>query len=413
MSLPMETLIAERDRTLLLLALICGTVLIAGMLIIHRVYRNIFSQKQKEAQLMNELRQSEQYFKALFNTSKNMTIINDKHVIKDANQAFFDFTGFKTIEDFQKQHDCICDMFLPKEGYLSKYMYAHYWADYIMNNPSLIHKAIIKKDDREYVFIVSMNAFTLNDKNIYFTIFNDITELVEKENMMLVQSRHAAMGEMIGIIARQWRQPLSVISLGASNILADVELDMIDPEHLKKIALDMMKQTGELSMTIEDFRNFFKPNKVKEFVNVDSVIDEALKILEKSLLNHHITIKKKMNSDTIIQIFSREFLQVLINIMSNAKDALIESGIDDPKISISTAEYRDFIEITICDNAKGINPDLIDKIFEPYFTTKSDKNGTGLGLYICKMILEKHLNGTIDVYNENGACFQIRLKKKR
>ena len=232
----------------------------------------------------------------------------------------------------------------------------------------------------------------------------------KKEEIMLSQSRHAAMGEMISMIAHQWRQPISVIAMGANNILADIALDMLEKESLKSGANNIILQTKELSKTIDDFRNFFRPAKEAEDVLVEDILSEVFAIVEKSLENNNIEVFKEFKNEKKISTYSRELMQVFINILKNAKEVLVENIKEDRKIFISIKESKNKVVIKICDNAGGIKVDILNKIFDPYFTTKNEINGTGLGLYISKTIIEKHLNGTLNAYNkDDGACFEISL----
>ncbi|MFA6137193.1 MAG: HAMP domain-containing sensor histidine kinase [Sulfurimonas sp.] len=245
--------------------------------------------------------------------------------------------------------------------------------------------------------------------------FNNMMKSVqEKEEMMLSQSRHAAMGEMISMIAHQWRQPISAIAMGANNMLIDVELDALEPKSVKEGAELILDQAMHLSKTIDDFKNFFRPNKQREIVLVNDVLEETFTIIEKSLENHNIAIKRSYGSKTPISLFSRELLQVFINIIKNAKEALLGANIENPVISVTTGEDEEQVYISICDNGKGIDKAIIAKIYEPYFSTKDEKTGTGLGLYISKIIVEKHLLGTLHAKNieEGGVCFVISLPKK-
>ncbi len=285
-----------------------------------------------------------------------------------------------------------------------------------------IHR--LKHKDGSWIWIQDRGK-TIFDKNgqaIRMVGFHtDITkrklveiELGQKEDMLIAQSRQAAMGEMISMIAHQWRQPLSVISMGSNNILADVELDTVNNNTLKSSANEILDQTQELSKTIDDFKSFFEPNKIKDIVLVSDVIKDTLKIIEKSLINNDIEIKCTYNNNNKVEIYSRELMQVFINIINNAKDALIDNQIENKKIIITEDMIDNMIVIKISDNAKGIPENILLKIFEPYFTTKKEQNGTGLGLYMSKVIVQKHLNGTIKAYNENdGAVFEIKLPYKK
>ncbi|MGB7403187.1 MAG: PAS domain-containing protein [Arcobacter sp.] len=237
-------------------------------------------------------------------------------------------------------------------------------------------------------------------------------ELQDKEELMIAQSRHAAMGEMISMIAHQWRQPIAVVAMGANNILADIELDSVNNDSLKENLDEIISQTEYLSQTIDDFKNFFKPNKEKDLVTVKSVFDETFKVMGKMLENNNITVLQEYKSQNEIYTYSKELLQVFINIIKNAKEALIEKRQKDRIIKINEFIDNDQIILQISDNAGGIDEDILNKIFDPYFTTK-DELGTGLGLYMSKIIIEKHLNGQLTVSNKDGgACFEIKFSAK-
>ncbi len=240
-------------------------------------------------------------------------------------------------------------------------------------------------------------------------------QLEEKEEIMIAQSRHAAMGEMISMIAHQWRQPITVISMVANNLLADVEFDEVEAQSVQKSAKKVLLQTHHLSKTIDDFKNFFRPNKKLEIMLINDVIEENLGIIGKSLENNNIAVEKEYAVKTPIATYSRELLQVLINIFKNAKEALVENRVKDPVIMVRTHEDAQYVYISICNNGKGIDPEIVAKIYDPYFSTKDEKVGTGLGLYMSKTIIEKHLNGTIKAQNikEGGVCFEISLPKQR
>ncbi len=263
----------------------------------------------------------------------------------------------------------------------------------------------------------------LDDKNEiinYLAVKQEITkevylkeELKDKEEMMIAQSRHAAMGEMISMIAHQWRQPISVISMAANNTLADIELDMVENDELKENTESILDQTKYLSQTIEDFRDFFKPNKQKEIIKPKEIIDETLKIMLKSLENNNIALTICVEDESCVEVHSRELLQVFINIIKNAKEALVSKDIEQKEIKVRIYRIHNTLRTSFTDNAGGVKESIIDKIFDPYFSTKDEKSGTGLGLYMCKTIVNKHFNGIIGVYNSNdGACFYVDLPIK-
>lgn len=251
---------------------------------------------------------------------------------------------------------------------------------------------------RETIFQVENKRKSIQNKLVYI------------DEMLLVQSRHAAMGEMISMIAHQWRQPISSISMVANSILADIELDMANKENLRESANNIIYQTQELSKTIDDFRGFFKPDKTIKNIYVKDIIEDTLQIVNGSLISSGIIVTLKCQATKQIKTYSRELMQVFINLLNNAKDALVQYREVDRKILISEDIVDNEVIIKFCDNGGGIDEEIMYKIFEPYFTTKSEKNGTGLGLHMSKTIVQKHLLGNILVHNEKeGACFEISL----
>lgn len=236
--------------------------------------------------------------------------------------------------------------------------------------------------------------------------------LKETQAMLLVQSRYAAMGEMISMIAHQWRQPISVISMCVNNMLLDIELGDIEQKELEKQLHDILAQTEHLSLTIDDFRNFFKPNKEKELACVQDVLEDALSLVKKSFDNNDILITLNGESHTKIKLYKRELIQVFLNILKNAKEAVELHEDINSAIDITLYETQNTVVTRICDNGGGIKEEDLLRIFEPYFSTKGEKNGTGIGLYISKIIIEKHLLGELKAHNhEEGACFEIILPK--
>jgi len=285
--------------------------------------------------------------------------------------------------------------------------------------PNLHLGMVVKQDTSEAYspvnelqswFIIIGLAASMILVYIVWLISKILFRLQEKEEIMIAQSRHAAMGEMISMIAHQWRQPLSIISMGANNMIVDIELQEINTNSFKKYLDSILNQTEHLTETINDFRNFFRQNKEKDYVYVNDIMDETLKIVEKSLKNSNIKIDINNESTVKTKIYSRELLQVFINLLNNSKESILNNAVKSGKIDIHIYNSAKYITIDICDNGEGIDEKIIDKIFNPYFSTKLAKSGTGLGLYISKTIIEKHLYGKIRAYNSrDGVCFSITI----
>ena len=238
-------------------------------------------------------------------------------------------------------------------------------------------------------------------------------EVQKKDSILIQQSKMASMGEMIGNIAHQWRQPLNALSLTLQKIQMFQEEDILTKEKLIESVEKSKKLIQKMSTTIDDFRNFFKTDKVKEEFKIIESIDTIVNLLDGSLKNHNISLDiSKVDKDIKLLGYKNELEQVILNIVNNSKDALIDKDISTKNIKIISYKKDNDIYIEIKDNAGGIPNNIINKIFEPYFTTKEQGKGTGIGLYMSKMIIETNMVGKLNVENDsNGAVFTIVLDK--
>lgn len=373
-------------------------------LIVEGVILDNNAKKQAEQELIV----SNNKFEKAFNNTPNMIIITNQKTgkIYDINQTFEHILDYK------------------KEELIGKTTFdINLWSDlknredYIktLKQEGLVKNAIYtfnKKNGEEIIANVYGSIVTIDNETYILAVANDITELKKKDELMIIQSRHAAMGEMIGMIAHQWRQPLTVISINANNMLLDIALDELDESHVKKYSNKILAQTQHLSKTIDDFRNFFKPDKSVSKVKLQEVLEETYSIVKDSLTNHNIAFKTSYASESEIDAYPRELMQVFVNIINNSKDALLLHNQENAEIKVRVFEDEVYVITEICDNGSGIDEAILPKIFDPYFTTKDKKTGTGLGLYMSKMIIDDHLHGKIEVYNQhNGVCFRVKLHK--
>jgi len=285
-----------------------------------------------------------------------------------------------------------------------------------------VHKKPLKKINYSFLYWVLI-AFViiliiLLVKNIIIKKYNESLkkeiekvkkELEERQKQLMEQSRLAQMGEMISMIAHQWRQPLAAISAGCVNLKIQNELGTLNNKITIEVIDKIEEYTQHLSKTIDDFMNFFKPNKNKMITNANELIDNTLTIVEASIKHHHIKIIKEIQCKEQIETYANELKQVLINIIKNAKDILVEREVKEPEIKIKAYKKDNYLVIEISDNGRGISESIIDKIFDPYFSTKG-KNGMGIGLYMSKIIVEEHCKGELKVKNsDKGAVFIIKL----
>lgn len=267
------------------------------------------------------------------------------------------------------------------------------------------------------LFIVTI-AILYNIKqraNLQVRILEEVEKNKLQQEKIFEQSKLAQMGELISMIAHQWRQPLATISATSIDLQLKIDFGTLEfkekKEKLNKQVL--VKSLGKidalvqnLSTTIDDFRNFYKPNKTFTLISFKDLNIKAMNIIEASLLSSGIEIITLYKSEEKIKVFENEMIHVLLNILKNAQDNFQENSIKSPTIKITT----EATSITIYDNGGGIAPEVLEKIFNPYFSTKDEKNGTGLGLYMSKTIVEKHHKGEILAYNhEYGVCFEINF----
>jgi C4-dicarboxylate-specific signal transduction histidine kinase len=237
-----------------------------------------------------------------------------------------------------------------------------------------------------------------------------VEALREKEQILLQQSRLAAMGEMIGNIAHQWRQPLNALGLTVQQLLLMYDLGEFTREFLDKSVLQSVELIKHMSRTIDDFRNYFRPDKEKVEFKVAEAITNTVSLIEDSFKNQFIEIEVVAKSDPTIYGYRNEFAQALLNILNNARDALIEREINDPRVTVTICSEGDRALLTVTDNAGGIPEEIMDRIFDPYFTTKGPQAGTGVGLFMSKAIIEKNMGGRLAARNiADGAEFRIEV----
>ena len=232
----------------------------------------------------------------------------------------------------------------------------------------------------------------------------------EKDKMLTQSSKMAEMGDMLSMIAHQWRQPLNQMSYVVMNIESAYEYDELTTDYLDGKVKEANELLEFMSVTIDDFKNYFSPDKAQTQEQINGVINQAIGLIKKTLESEGIELELDFNSEKELLIYKNEFIQVVLNLVKNARDVLRDENIQNPKIIIKTEDIDSGVEISVNDNGDGIKVDILEKIFEPYFSTKDEKNGTGLGLYMSKMIIEGHLGGELSAVNaKDGASFKIKL----
>ncbi len=276
--------------------------------------------------------------------------------------------------------------------------------------------------------ILNNYAYKLKEKNRVLEELNSsleekvsiaVNKNREQNEILYQQSKMAAMGEMLGNIAHQWRQPLSAISTAASGIKLQDSVNQLDKKLMYQGLDAIVQNTQTLSETIDDFRNFFKTDKFTKEFQIQTCYAKVITLISANLKNKNIQIIENIE-DITLNSYENELVQALLNLINNARDALLEIESNKKYIFIDIYEQKDEVLITIKDNAGGIKEDIIDKIFEPYFTTKHQSQGTGIGLYMTQKIIQSSLKGSITISNSTfiykdknyiGALCEIRLPK--
>jgi two-component system CheB/CheR fusion protein len=338
-------------------------------------------------------------------------IHNAQGEISLLNQAWEQTTGY-TISEISSMRQLMQKLY---KNYTSSQQKA-FLNDYQQSNEasSMEHIIVTKAGEQRLWQLKSVVLYgQMNDKNTFITSIIDITDIQNKEEIMIAQSRQAAMGDMLAMIAHQWRQPLSVISMTTNLLRAQQELEEeITGTQLSESIQTISTQTTYLSNTIDDFRSFFKPEKAKEALKLSLIFERLTTLVSKSLESHSIAFKFSKYKDTELITYPNQLIQIMLNLINNAKDAIIEHNPHNGEIIIDAHTKKDEFIISIQDNGGGIDPAIKDIISQPYVSTKS-KNGTGLGLYMSTVIARKNLNARLFWSSDkNGSCFSIALSKE-
>ena len=352
----------------------------------------------------------EQYKKAI--ESSNIVSKTDIHgIITFANDEFCNISGYSRDELIGKDHNIVRHPDVPDENFKKLW-------EVILAKKT--YKGTVKnlaKDGSSFYVNTTIIPILDNNGDIeeFIAIRYDVTKEVElqlalddKQKILFSQARFASLGQMIANIAHQWRQPLTELNLSLYSLKS--ALDQKSPEQIEACYQDAKETIKSMSQTIEDFQNFFNPNKnIEPFNPIDS-LNDALAIMKKALSKEHITINTSLDTNIQIMGISNELTQIFINLLQNAKDAMSDIGDSEKTIYIQMSVEEDNIVITVQDSGHGIKEDILEKIFEPYFSTKHASKGTGLGLFMSRMIVQQSLGGTIYAKNnEQGALFTIKI----
>ena len=235
----------------------------------------------------------------------------------------------------------------------------------------------------------------------------------EEQSLLQQQAKMAAMGEMIGNIAHQWRQPLNALSALNVGLSMKHRQGKLDDEVMQKFKEKSNTIIQNMSDTIEDFKNFFEPTKIQDTFEIHEAIAGAVRFVSDAYNEHSIKVSVQKEEKIDIKSYKNELMQVLLNIFNNTKDAVVDNGVKNPTLKITTSQNETQVFIGIQDNAGGVTAEVLERMYEPYFTTKFESHGTGIGLYMSKMIIENSMKGTLlSKNNGEGLLTTITIEKE-
>ncbi len=384
------------------------SIIIILMTIVFFIFSLLFTKKIEKlfAKYQNRVKQNEEKYALLFNHSNDAFIISE--IIGDTTSILsMNATALKILS-------------YPK----NEILYQDFFSLFLdldleeLQKEKTLFKTVKLKNKNGEIRTIELNAvlYTYENSDLIFASLRDITERTllkeekaKQENILIQKSKMASMGEMIGNIAHQWRQPLSQISGLFMDISSAYAYNELDKKYIEQTIDEADDLIEYMSHTIDDFRNFFSPHKTKEEFLASEALDKVVKIIKSSFEFYEIDLDITVEDELPIFGYANEYSQVLLNILSNAKDILIEKEIKNPQIKVKITRQNNKTTLSIEDNAGGIEQDTLERIFEPYFTTKYEY-GTGIGLYMSKIIIEKNMDGLIGVSNtKEGAKFTITI----
>ncbi len=402
-----------RNNELYILVLTLLVLVFEALFIFRPIDKSV---KKKTQELLSE----KDYSDMITQINTNAIVaVNEKFEILTFNKSAENIFGYTAQEMLNTK--LIDDRIIP-----IKYLDMHNTGlANFMKNGKLKNKNIVfelegqHKDKTIFPIRISFGVKPEEGHRIVVANIQDITKEKNKDAIIIEQSRFAAMGEMIGNIAHQWRQPLSAISTIASGAKLRYKNNMLSDEELEKTFDKIKDYTMHLSNTIDDFKDFFSESKELEVFNIKDVVERSISLTEAAYIDNKIKVNINILDDALtLKGSSSELSQVFLNILNNAKDVFIEKEIEQRVVLIRIRKDENELSISIKDSAGGISKDIKGKIFEPYFTTKHKSQGTGIGLFMSKKIIEQHYNGTLQSTNEEfsvdgknyfGASLNIRI----
>ena len=386
--------------------------------------------------ILKNLVSLEETFRTIYEKSSDGIIIIKNEKFIDCNESILKMIGYKTKSEFLNFNIVEFSPEFQPDGRNSKEKAKEVMQIAFEKGFNSFEWLQNRSNGEEFWVEMVLTKIYLNDENLLHVVMRDISKrkaneqiikelnqnleekveesifkIREKEKMLQNQHRSAQMGEMISMIAHQWRQPLAAISSTSSAMNIKASLNKLDIDTTIKLSNQIISHTQHLSETIDDFRNFFKPDSGVEETNYEEMINSIMSIIKDTIKDKKIELIQELQCNQNFKTYKNEIKQVVLNLVKNSEDILAENEIENPYIKIKTYTQDNQYILEISDNGGGVPQEIINKIYEPYFSTKEKRNGTGLGLYMSKKIVEDHCKGELSVSNDSeGAVFKICLK---
>ena len=398
--------VTSQQKNIIILSIV---FIVLFIITIFYYVQRLNEQIQKVEKTKVKLKEQTDTLQDILDTQRNIILITDITTgrMVAANKIFFDRFKFKDLKAFLKKYDCICDLFVDKRGFISKIIKSQNWLNYIVQNDYKDNKVLIRYDQKESIFAVHVSKLA-NSSKLYIAEFTDITLIQEKELNKYQAYKIDALEELLTNISHQWRQPLNLISTLSSTIKIDIELDNLNKDKLFDYNDRILSTTEQLSSLLDDFRIDKYDKKLlsqKDFLT--KLIAQVINPLNEQY--HDITFIENINIDKNISVY-QEIYSILNGIIKNSIDALNDKDIQPKYIFIEVEKIKDYIIFHIYDNAGGVKDKILDKICEPYFTTRFESQGKGLGMFIISNLIKKQLKGHILLNNKqfeyNGQSYK-------
>lgn len=407
------------------LALVVGSVLVLS--IFRRQYSTTLQKQQEEisgihqdlAWNISKRKEIEIHYQTLFNFANDGILVSKDLTCIECNEKASEVFGLSRLGLIGRSMTDLSPAFQP-DGQASSARVGRILDSANAGKHQVFEWTFQRADGSEFPAEVSLKAVQLDQERLCLSSIRDISKRVTAEQQLRQAQKMAAMGEMLGAIAHQWRQPLNTLSTYIASLQSAYYNNLISKKFVETLSAGADTQIQFMSKTIDDFRNFFRPSKNKEAFDVARAVANAIKLLEPTLKQNRVQLALQIDESGqpfVVQGFQSEFIHVVVNIIANARDAIVErhsreSMTEPGTIQIDIHADNDAVLVRVRDNGSGIAPHLLGKIFTPYFTTKGTTTGTGIGLYMAKMIVEKEMNGELLAANiEQGAQMTIRIPK--